>query len=573
MLKKISVKRGMILIVATFFLLFIVMVFYTIRTSNIVRDIGVAKTSEIMLEDQKAKIQVATHSIALSLGNGIKDIDDEKSKIEFIRKLIDNIRFEDDKSGYFMVYQNTTNIALPPKKELQGKDLGDLKDKNGVYIVRELNDQAKKGGGFVEYIWDKPGAGDVPKLTYAEPVPGTDMWVGTGVYIDNITNTKNEIESDLNSQAGKSITYMLLVTGILFLIGIGLCATIAISVLSRLNTLTANVKDIAEGEGDLTKRITINSDDEIGELGKWFNVFIDSLQEMIRRISENATGVDTSSHELNSISQELLQNASNTSSRASNVATASNQMTSNLNSVAAAMEESSANANMVAAAAEEMSSTINEIAQSAERARDVSSEAVGQAHSAAEDMAQLGEAADKIGKVTETITEISEQTNLLALNATIEAARAGEAGKGFAVVANEIKELAKQTADATLDIKNLIDHVQSTTEQTSTGITKITDVIGSVNETIGSIATAVEEQTATTTEIAGNINQTSQAIQEVNENVSQSSLAAVEITQDISEVSTSSQHISSNSQKVEQSAQELLTKASDLRTIVDRFKV
>lgn len=340
-----------------------------------------------------------------------------------------------------------------------------------------------------------------------------------------------------------------------------------------INEAVRSLKDIAEGEGDLTKRLPVNTKDEVGEMAIWFNTFIEKLQGIIHQITENSSGVGSSSKKLSEISQDLLTNSSDTSQRATNVATSSEEMSANLNSVAAAMEESATNANMVATAAEEMSSTISEIAENAEKARGVSLDAVNQAHAASKDMAELGGAADKIGKVTETITEISEQTNLLALNATIEAARAGEAGKGFAVVANEIKELAKQTADATLDIKNLIEDVQRTTKSTGDGILRISDVISGVNETVGSIATAVEEQTATTSEIAQNIAQASQGIQEVNENVSQSSAVASGITQDITEVSVAAQNISNNSKDVEDNAADLLRSYTQLNEIVGRFKV
>ena len=333
------------------------------------------------------------------------------------------------------------------------------------------------------------------------------------------------------------------------------------------------LKDIAQGEGDLTMRLQIDAKDEIGEMSRWFNAFIDQLQGIIKQIKENAVSVAESSSHLASVSGNLFENAENTSQRANNVATASEEMTANLSSIAAAMEQSATNINMVAAAAEEMTSTITAIAENAEKARSVSGEAVGQAKSAANKMTDLGTAADKIGKVTETITEISEQTNLLALNATIEAARAGEAGKGFAVVANEIKELAKQTAEATLDIKTLIDDVQTTTKSTEVEIGQISKIISGVNEIVSSIATAVEEQSATTQEIANNIAQASQGILEVNENVNQSSTVSSEITQDITEVSSSASAISESSRVVQQSAADLKASSDEVNSIVGRFKV
>ncbi|MBM9510953.1 methyl-accepting chemotaxis protein [Desulfogranum marinum] len=374
--------------------------------------------------------------------------------------------------------------------------------------------------------------------------------------------------------AATSIRNNTIIVTLLSIIVAGIAIFITAKTITRpINQAVTNLKDIAEGEGDLTMRLNVTSKDEVGELAKWFNIFIDKLQNIIKQIAENTLNVTTSSGTLSDISKDLLRNADDTSSRATNVAASSEEMSTNLSSVAAAMEESATNANMVAVAAEEMSATINEIAESAEKARGVSLDAVKQAEEASENMNELGSAANKIGRMTETITDISEQTNLLALNATIEAARAGEAGKGFAVVANEIKELAKQTAEATLEIKNLVEAVQSTSDKTEKGISSISEVIVDVNETVGSIATAVEEQTATTREIAENIAQASQGIQEVNENVSQSSSVASEITQDIAEVSTAAQNISESSQQVEDNARELQESATHLNHIVGNFKV
>ena len=344
-------------------------------------------------------------------------------------------------------------------------------------------------------------------------------------------------------------------------------------IVKPINRAIASLKDIAQGEGDLTMRLDAKSKDEVGELGFWFNTFIEKLQGIVKRIAENSSQVNGSSNQLSAIARQLSEGAEDTSQRAASVATASEEMTANLNNVAAAMEESSTNTNMVASAAEEMTSTINEIAENAERARDVSSKAVAQAKSASEKMGELGDAAQKISMVTETITEISEQTNLLALNATIEAARAGEAGKGFAVVANEIKDLARQTAQATLNIKSQIDDVQRTTRLTVTEIDQISDVISGVNDIVGTIATAVEEQTAATREIANNISQASQGIQEVNENVSQSSTVASDITQDISKVNLAATGISERSKEVQASSEDLQRMAAELNTIVGSFKI
>jgi methyl-accepting chemotaxis protein len=188
-------------------------------------------------------------------------------------------------------------------------------------------------------------------------------------------------------------------------------------------------------------------------------------------------------------------------------------------------------------------------------------------------MGILGESARKIGRVTETITEISDQTNLLALNATIEAARAGDAGKGFAVVANEIKELARQTAAATVDIKNQIGEMQNTTTATVADIEHISEVILEINNVINGIATAVEEQSATSNEISSSIAQASQGIGEVNENVAQSTLVTQEITRDIAGINQQSKQVGDGSEQVQTSAQGLASLATQLDKLIKQFKV
>lgn len=573
MLARFSVKGRMYLIICSIFVMFLIMTIFAIMTGNRARDLGIEKTGEIMLVDQKDKIKVASHTAALALGHAIENVDDNEAKIERIRKLIDDIRFEQDKSGYYFVYRGTVNVALPPNKKLQGKNLGDLKDKNGVYLVRELQKKAEKGGGFVEYVWPKPGADDTPKLSYAEMIPGTDMWIGTGVYLDNIEQYQSSMSAEISSKVTGNIVTMLIIAGALFVLTIVLCLLIVFGIVGSLKSMVVSFKDIAEGEGDLTKRIQTSGKDEISELAKWFNTFIEHLQQIILSISKSTGSVSDQSQNLSSIAASLSQNAHETSDKSDSVAAAAEEMSTNMNSVASAMEQSTTNTSMVASAAEEMTATINEIAKNAEEAHTISEKAVTQATTTSERMAELGQAAEAISKVTETITEISEQTNLLALNATIEAARAGEAGKGFAVVANEIKELAKQTAEATLDIKKQIDGVQGTTNVTVEDIREITSIINSVNELIATISTSVGEQSSATEEIANNINQAAQGLGEVNENVSQITLVAGTITEDISLVNSASTEISESSRNVDTSSIDLQKTAQELQQILAKFKV
>ncbi len=394
--------------------------------------------------------------------------------------------------------------------------------------------------------------------------------------IDQLTELNLDIAAAENKAAKVTYNQAMLSLASIIALGVGAGILLAIfisrSITRPVNAAVAGLKDIAHGEGDLTKRLDIASEDEVGELARWFNTFIEKLQGIIKEMAGSVGTLSSSSTELSAISEQMTQSITNVSEKSQTVSSAAEEMNANMNNVAASMEQTSTNTTLVASSAEEMSATIGEIAQSAENARTVSDDAANKASSASGNMDKLGAAADAIGKVIETITEISEQVNLLALNATIEAARAGEAGKGFAVVANEIKELARQTAAATQDIKEKIEAIQATTSVTVSQITEITEVIKNVNDVVSGIATAVEEQSSATREIVSNVTQASRGIQEVNENVNQSSLVSSEISKDISNVSGSMNEMASSSNQVSLSAQELSNLSENLKQMVDQFK-
>jgi methyl-accepting chemotaxis protein len=456
-------------------------------------------------------------------------------------------------TGYAFMCDHNGLIIAHPKKELEMKL--DLKTLAGM---EEITKQMLAGGkGAQDYVFK-----EVPKIAGYSPV-SLKSW--------SIAVTQDEAE--FLATAHSIRTSVLMITLITVVLVCGLVLFFSRSITGPLKQAVAGLQDIAQGEGDLTMRLRVQSKDEIGELARWFNIFIEKLQGIVGQIANNTRSIDASSTGLSKIATDLSTSSEDTSQRADNVAAATEEMTVNLNNVAAAMEQSTTNTSMVASAAEEMTATIGEIANNAQRAHSISLAAVEQAGATSIKMAELGKAAQAISKVTEAITEISEQTNLLALNATIEAARAGEAGKGFAVVANEIKELAKQTAAATHDIKKQIEEMQSTTTTTVGEINQISQVINNINEIVAVISSAVGEQSSATQEIATNIAQASQGMSEVNENVSQSSVVAASITKDIATVNSASAEIFQSSNQVKNSATELQQLAAKLKAIVDAFKI
>jgi methyl-accepting chemotaxis protein len=370
---------------------------------------------------------------------------------------------------------------------------------------------------------------------------------------------------------------MVIMLSLVFLVCLIIVMPIVYLIAASFGKIVDNVAeglhDIADGEGDLTRRLNISTKDELGDLARWFNIFIEKLQHIIQDISVNAEDLSSSSKKLSALSQEMAGSAIEVSSESEAIATSSQAVNQNITSIAAAMEQSSVNLSTVAAAAEEMTATINQISRNTGQATQIAGKAVDQVKSATNRVQLLGQAAIDISKVTETITEISEQTNLLALNATIEAARAGEAGKGFAVVANEIKELARQTATATSEIKEKIDSIQITTKGTVTDIENISDIINNVNEIIVTIALAIEEQSSSTQEISRNVNQASAGIQEVNFKVVDSSVSFDHVARNLAHMNQVSSNMSQQCSQVNNNTLATSRLADRLKELVGRFKL
>ncbi len=396
-----------------------------------------------------------------------------------------------------------------------------------------------------------------------------------------VQNSKDELKkvvSSLSTTIDKKTTEAIYIQIITFgIVIVALLLTISFTlrflVINRIKNITAGLKDIAEGEGNLTKRLVDQNEDEIGDLRYWFNTFVVKIQDIIKDVAEGAKNLDTSSGKLAKLSDTMRVDADHTSVKADNVSDSAKNMSDNMNSVATAMEEAATNINMVASAAEEMNATIMQIAENTDQAKNIAVNAVDQTASASQQIDQLGKAAEGIGKVLETISDISEQVNLLALNATIEAARAGEAGKGFSVVANEIKDLAKQTAEATGEIRIKIEGIQNSTKGTVSHIEQIASVVNEVNEIVSTIAISIEEQSAATIEISENVAQASEGINDVNENIAQSSVSVRSIAEEISEVNEAASKILGNSEMVSQSSGELATLSNQLTKMVGKFKI
>jgi len=360
------------------------------------------------------------------------------------------------------------------------------------------------------------------------------------------THSKEEMTRGFDDMM-KALRSMAWVLVFVIVVSAAVFLALTVSVVRSITVPLAEVTEVAAGlaRGEVTQRVRADSSDEIGAMGTALNGALEKVAGSMRTIAENANGLGTASEELTAVSQEMTGSAEQTATQA--------------NAVSAAADQVSKNVHTVATAVEEMTASIREIARNAHEAARVATEAVRVADSTNTTITKLGESSSQISNVVKVITSIAEQTNLLALNATIEAARAGEAGKGFAVVANEVKELAKATASATEDIGRKIAMIQGDTTGAVEAIGRIGAIIKQIYDIQNTIASAVEEQTATTNEIA--------------RNVAEAARGSSDIAQNITGVAHAAHGTSSGAAATQEAARELSGMADSLLRLVAQFRV
>ena len=477
-----------------------------------------------------------------------RSLNEEQAKKQAI-EVLNSLRY--DKTNYFWINDfSPTMIMHPIKPALNGKNVGDVKDPDGtalfinmVKIVRE------KGQGFVPYKWPKPGVDEpVDKISFVKGFTPWQWIIGSGTYID-------DIDTNFTTQRNTLLAYAFILIVVIVLLGY----FIGKSIIVPTHEASDLMKDIAQGDGDLTRVLDHRARDEVSRLAHYFNEFTKKMRDSLGDVANNSNIVLSHAQSVADASKSAQALTQNQNDITSQVATAMEQMTSQIHDV-------SNNANAAEKAASDARNNTNQ-------GKDIISNTISHMQSLSTNIdgvsqvvASLAAESDNIGSVLDVIRGIADQTNLLALNAAIEAARAGEQGRGFAVVADEVRTLASRTAQSTNEIQQMIQKLQSGAQEAVAAV-KVSQEIS--NQTV--------EQTSKADDSLSEIDKLMELISDMNTQIArateQQTQAADEVNLRINDLAGMTDESVATTVTLSDASMQLKSSSNSMSEVVSRFKI
>ena len=554
--------RSKILLVSITPILAVVGVLLTLTIEDL-RQTGaeqIANTRALLMAEKEAQLK---NYVELAISS-IKPIYDsagpeDKEAQEQAKTILRQLRYGTD--GYIFAYHyDGTCQVLGPKPQLEGKNMIDVKDKDGKPLIRALIETGRAGGGTNMYKWDKPSTkGLVDKLSYSGPLDKWQWIVGTGFYIDDIEQAVAGIARDVEQEITARALTAALVAAVLLALSVAAGLWLSRRISRPLAHTSGALLAIADGDGDLTRRLDAASADEVGKLATGFNTFVGKIHRIIQ-------SVDGVTARLTAAADQMLVNADQANTAAQRQRSGTDQIAVAINEMTATVQEVARNAADAAQAADAAESKVREGISTVDGTIACIGELARLADDAADLARRLATESASIGSVLDVIRGVAEQTNLLALNAAIEAARAGEQGRGFAVVADEVRTLASRTQQSTHEIQDMTQRLRAGTsatvemmsrsaEQTKQAVEiaqRAGDSLRAISAAVGTI-TAMNAQIATAAEEQGAV--------------------AEEINRNVTHISDTADHSERAARNSADTAHEVTRLGQDLTTLVGQFKV